>query len=99
MHLYARIRDEFARSSREFATDTAYVTRVRGTRGSAVFIHVCDNCWKLFKFHTTLNSVINILLTPFPRRGSSSEPSMDVGALGRPPGVPPGGGRLYSGTW
>ena len=25
-------------------------------------------------------------LTPFPRRGSSSEPSMAVGALGRPPG-------------
>ena len=29
-------------------------------------------------------------LTPFPRRGSSSEPSMAVGALGRPPGAPPG---------
>ena len=29
-------------------------------------------------------------LTPFPRRGSSSEPSMAVGALGRPPGAPRG---------
>ena len=29
-------------------------------------------------------------LTPYPRRGSSSEPSMDVGALGRPPGAPRG---------
>jgi len=29
-------------------------------------------------------------LTPFPRRETSSEPSMAVGALGRPPGAPPG---------
>ena len=29
-------------------------------------------------------------LTPFPPRETSSEPSMAVGALGRPPGAPPG---------
>ena len=29
-------------------------------------------------------------LTLYPTRGLSSEPSMDVGALGRPPGAPPG---------
>jgi len=31
-----------------------------------------------------------VTLTPFPPRGSSSEPSMAIGALGRPPGAPPG---------
>ena len=33
---------------------------------------------------------IPLWLTPYPHRGSSSEPSMAVAALGRPPGAPPG---------
>ena len=41
------------------------------------------------------------LLTPFPRRDTSSDPSMAVGAVGRPPGAPtgpPGSARWLPGT-
>ena len=34
----------------------------------------------------SLSAYLYVRLSPFPRRGSSSKPSMDVGALGRPPG-------------
>ena len=58
-----------------------------------------DRCMFLKHQRTAMRRIMSALraeviiednLTPFPPQGSSSEPSMAVGALGRPPGAPPG---------
>ena len=41
------------------------------------------------RFALTMDAWTEVL-TLYPTRGLSSEPSMAVGALGRPPGAPPG---------
>ena len=53
-----------------------------GPRGWAAVLDSCRGSLREYMGHDCL--------TPFPRRGSSSEPSMAVGALGRPLGAPPG---------
>ena len=58
--------------------------------------HVSPRPWA--STYTRLVDHMKVLYsTPFPPRGLSSEPSMDVGALGWPPGAPPGPPRYCSG--
>ena len=68
---------------------------------STFHMHIAIRWRCLLATYTVTGRVVCrlVLLTPFPPRGSSSEPSMAVGALGRPPGRRGAPGAACGSAW